>query len=47
MRDSVGPAHYDPKIEVVRKSVKTPVWSTSMTKRRNACADNPGPGHYN
>lgn len=50
MIDSLGPSHYNPKLEVTNKSVKTPIWSRALGKRepaQNPTDPNPGPGHYN
>lgn len=50
MINSLGPSHYEPKDEIARKVVKTPIWSNSQTRReptKNPTLENPGPGYYN
>lgn len=50
MIDSVGPTHYKPKTTITTKTVKTPKWKHSRSKRdppKNLTKDFPGPGVYN
>lgn len=50
MIDSLGPSHYNPKDQVLHQTVRTPIWSKSISKRepkKNPTDTNPGPGHYN